>query len=173
LTDLKTKNELYMRTNEDLFLQTIEKNRAIIYKVALLYTRSVEDRKDLMQEIILQLWKSFEKFENRSSISTWLYRVAMNTAFHHLKKDKRLQKIDSIEEIITIQDVVNNNQEELVSEMLMAIQQLNAMDKGIVILYLEDKNHKEIAKIMGITISNVGTRMQRAKLKLKEIIKTN
>lgn len=161
-----------MNTKEAIFLQTIEDNKAIIYKVALLYTSSVEDRKDLIQEIILQLWKSFEQFANRAAISTWLYRVAMNTAFHYIKYHERLQQRALAGELALLQQEVEGQKQEMLQEVLTAIQALNALDKGLVLLYLEEKSHQEIAHIMGISTSNVGTRLQRAKQKLKTIINT-
>lgn len=159
-----------MSTKEALFLEMIRAHQAMIYKVALLYTDQAEDRQDLMQEITLQLWKSFEQFEQRSSISTWLYRVAMNTAFHYLKSQRRLTQTPLPPALAVVDPDAEGARQEQLQAMLAAIQTLNAMDKGIVLLYLEDKSYQDIAAIMGISVSNVGTRLQRAKQKLKTIV---
>ena len=146
----------------------IAANENMIFKIAALYTNSPEDREDLIQEIALQLWKSFESFQQRSSRSTWLYRVAMNTAIQHLKREKR--GIKTSESLTTTGDIYEAHTADTEEKTLLmrAIQRLNQLDKGIILLYLEERSYQEIAEIVGISISNVGTRIQRIKHRLKE-----
>jgi RNA polymerase sigma-70 factor (ECF subfamily) len=158
---------------KERFTQAIKKNEALIYKVTLLYTNSLQDREDLYQEIVLQLWKSFDSFNEYSKLSTWMYRVALNTAIYHLKKSKRKVGTTSIEPIVErIADYKDNSEEERIKLLHDHVQKLNLLEKGIILLYLEGKNHEEIAEIIGITTSNVGTMISRIKKKLKsQIIK--
>ena len=142
----------------------------MIYKVASVYTHNGEDRKDLIQEIYFQIWKSLDGFKEASKISTWLYRVSMNTSIQYLKKKNRTIKHIELEEVhLPIYDESLNQQEDAMQHLLRFVQVLNELDKGIILLYLEDKTHKEIAEIIGITVTNVGTRIQRIKAKLKKI----
>lgn len=155
------------------FIQAIKEHEGLIYKVTLLYTNNPDDREDLYQEIVFQLWKSYDSFKNQSKFSTWMYRVAMNTAIYNLKKSKRqvgTTPINNFEEsFVEKKDTI---EEERIKLLHAQIQQLNLLEKGIILLYLEGKNHEEIAEIIGITVSNVGTRISRIKKKLKsQIIK--
>lgn len=154
------------------FTTAIKENEGIIYKIARIYSNTLEDQKDLYQEIVYQLWKSFPKFQGNSKISTWMYRVALNTSITFLKKEKRIEHkvpIDSvlyqkIEQVDTLMD-------ERITILYAQIQKLNVIEKGIILLYLEGKNYNEIASITGFTSSNIGTRLNRIKNKLKEQIK--
>lgn len=158
---------------KDRFTQAIKEHEALIYKVSLLYTNSFQDREDLYQEIVFQLWKSFDSFNELSKLSTWMYRVAMNTAIYHLKKSKRKIGTTPIEPIVEkIADHKDNLEEERLKLLHEHIQKLDLLEKGIILLYLEGKSHEEIAEIIGISISNVGTKISRIKKKLKsQIIK--
>ena len=141
----------------------------MIFKVSALYTNSLQDREDLRQEIVFQLWKSFDTFNERSKLSTWLYRVAMNTAIYNLKSAKRQLNTISIDtEAERYADVVDKSEEERVRLLYESIQTLNLLERGIILLYLEEKNHHEIAEIIGISTSNVGTKISRIKEKLKQ-----
>ena len=159
-----------MNQKEEKYLALIESNRGLIYKVASVYTQNREDRKDLIQEIYFQIWKSLESFKEASKVSTWLYRVSMNTSIQYLKKKNRtVQQVELKELNLPAVDENLSQQEEAIQKLLRSIQVLNELDKGIILLYLEDKTHKEIAEIIGITVSNVGTRIQRIKAKLKKL----
>jgi RNA polymerase sigma factor (sigma-70 family) len=143
----------------------------MVLKVAAMYTNTTEDSNDLAQEIIYQLWKSFDSFRQQSSITTWMYRVAMNTAIYHLKLGKR--KINAVpldEQVVQVPDPVHHDIEEKWQLLKSQIDRLNLLDKGIVILYLENKSHEEIAQVIGISVSNVGTRLSRIKEKLRQQI---
>lgn len=158
---------------ENKFNKIIKENEGLIFKVTTLYTNNFQDRKDLYQEIIYQLWKSFGSFNERSKLSTWMYRVALNTAIYYLKQTKR--RVDTIPidlEIHWFADERDKTEEEKVKLLYAHIQMLNLLERGIILLYLEGKSHEEIACIVGITTSNVGTKIMRIKEKLKfQIIK--
>ena len=161
----------FLPSKEEGFMDMVTQNKATIYKISFLYTNTAEDREDLSQEIIYQLWKSFDRFENRSRLSTWLYRVALNTALYQLKTRKRKIDLSSTMERSDVFVEQGSEDQEKINEMLKAIQRLNVMDRSIVLLYFEEHNHSEIAEILGISTSNVGTRMQRIKKKLKSLMK--
>ncbi|MEO8516898.1 MAG: sigma-70 family RNA polymerase sigma factor [Flavobacterium sp.] len=154
---------------KEIFTKAIKANEGIIYKMASIYTDAIDDRNDLVQEIIYNLWKSFDTFNQKSSLSTWMYRVAMNVAIYHLKTSKRkiptvpieVQYLDGI-------DTENSDFEEKLQLFKQHIDNLNLLDKGIVMLYLENKSYQEIAEIVGISESNVGTKIARIKDKLKK-----
>ena len=153
------------------FLKALNEHKGLIFKVASIYTNNIDDRNDLAQEIIYQLWKSFDTFNQKSSLTTWIYRVAMNVAIYHLKIGKRkLQAVPLDEQILDFQEVHNNEIEEQWLLLKRHIDKLNLLDKGIVILYLDNKSYDEIGHIIGISASNVGTKLSRIKEKLKEQI---
>jgi RNA polymerase sigma factor (sigma-70 family) len=153
------------------FLTALIENKGLIFKVAVIYSNSIEDRNDLVQEITYQLWKSFDTFEKKSSLSTWIYRVAMNVSIYHLKNEKRKIKVVPLaEQILDFYEVDDNEVEEKWLLLKQHIDNLNLLDKGIVILYLENKSYEEIGQIIGISASNVGTKLSRIKEKLKELI---
>lgn len=161
-------------SKKESFITAIKNNEGIIYKIAALYTHDVHDKNDLVQEIIYQLWKSFETFDERSALSTWMYRVAMNVAVYHQKKNKR--KITTVpldSEFTAITETYNADFEEKLQIFKTHVNNLNLLDKGIVMLYLEDKSYEEIAQITGLTTTNVGTRLMRIKEKLKKQITKN
>ncbi|ANE52164.1 RNA polymerase sigma factor [Flavisolibacter tropicus] len=157
------------------FITAIKNNEGLIYKVASIYTNTIEDKNDLVQEIIYQLWRSFDTFDQMASISTWMYRVAMNVAIYHLKVAKRkVQTVPLDEPLLHLQDKNTDELEEKWQWLRAQLNKLNLLDKGIVMLYLEDKSYEEIAQIIGISTSNVGTRLSRIKEKLKnQASKTN
>ncbi|MEM8508625.1 MAG: RNA polymerase sigma factor [Bacteroidota bacterium] len=158
-----------MSTTSQKYIQLIRANEGLIYKVASMYTNSREDREDLCQEIAFQIWRSFETFKAQSSFSTWMYRIALNTAIQFLRKEKRKVKSSSLgnamHEIISENRVPSNPKME---RILLVAQTMKQLDKGILLLYLEGFNHKEIAEILGISTTNVGTRMQRIRERLKK-----
>ena len=159
---------------KDAFLTAINENQGLIFKAASIYTNNNEDKNDLSQEIIYQLWKSFDTFQQKSSINTWIYRVALNVAIHHLKTSKRKIKTEPLDkELLNFQETINNEIEEKWQMVKQHIDTLNLLDKGIVLLYLENKSHVEIGQIIGISTSNVGTRLSRIKEKFKQQILNN
>ncbi len=150
------------------FIAAIKNNEGLIFKVASVYTNNVEDKNDLVQEIIYQLWKSFDSFKQESSLSTWMYRVAVNVAIYQLKTSKRKIRTVPIEQLVTdIHDSDGSDWEEKWQIFRQHIDNLNVLDKAIVMLYFENKSHDDIAEIIGISVSNVGTKISRIKEKLK------
>ncbi len=153
------------------FTLAIQQNERSIYKIAAVYTNTIDDRNDLVQEIIYQLWKSYDSFKSDSSISTWIYRVALNVAIYQLKTSKKRIHTVPIHELDFDSAATEfNESEERWRLFRQEVDKLNLLDKGIILLYLEDKNHDEIGKIIGISTSNVGTKMSRIREKLKSQI---
>ncbi len=154
----------------DFFLSVIETNKGIIYKVANLYCKDTEDRKDLVQDIILKLWKSFDSYNEEFKHSTWIYRIALNAAISFYRKEKLRKKITSpfSESLFNIGDFENNKLIEQSTLFLnQFISELKELDKALMLLYLEEKSHKEMAEIIGITETNVATKVGRIKTILK------
>lgn len=132
-----------------------------------------DDQQDLFQEIVCQLWKSYDTFRNESQFSTWMYRVAINTAIVFLKKEKR--KVDKYEipsENIKEDESDSNIKENQLEHFYKAVQKLEKIDKAIIFYQLEGFSHKEIGENLGISEGNARVKLNRAKEKLKEIIKT-
>ena len=148
----------------------IEKNKGIIYKVANSYCKNADDRKDLVQEIIIELWKSFKRFNNSSKFSTWMYRVALNVAISFYRKDLK-RKMISTELTESLIKIIPDNEpgemESQVNQLQQFIGELKDIDRALMILYLEDKSQKEMGEIIGITEANVSTKIARIKDKLR------
>jgi RNA polymerase sigma factor (sigma-70 family) len=160
--------------NNDLFLSVIEKNKGIIYKVSNSYCKDTEDRKDLVQEIIIQLWKSFAHYNDQYKLSTWMYRISLNVAISFYRKGNKHAKTDAItESIIEIaDDHAPNELESEINLLQQFISELKELDRALMILYLEEKNYKEISEILGITETNVATKISRIKEKLRQRFST-
>lgn len=157
---------------EQEFLEKIEKHKGVIFKISKMYMDNFDDQKDLYQEIIYQTWKSYSDFQGKSDFSTWLYRTALNTAIVFLKSEKKRSFIhnQSIENLNVHHDNYNDNDDKNMKLMYEAIQQLSAIDKALIFFFLENYSGKEIAVQLGITEVNVRVKLNRIKLKLKEII---
>ena len=156
---------------KERFIAAIAESEGFIYKLASTYTSTATDQRDLVQEIIYQLWKSFHTFSEQSKLGTWIYRVALNTAVYQLRQSKKqVQTITIDEQVLSHTDAGTSHEEEKWNLLRQQIETLNLLDKGIVMLYLEGKSHDEIADITGISKSNVGTRLQRIKEKIKQRI---
>lgn len=157
---------------EKEFLEKMENHKAMIFKISKMYMDRFDDQKDLFQEITYQVWKAYPTFEGRSEFSTWLYRIALNTAIIFLKSEKRRSFIsnENIENFRIKNDEYNFEEEEKLKMMYGAIHQLNAIDKALIFYYLEDFSGREIALQLGITEGNARVKLNRAKEKLKLII---
>jgi len=158
---------------ESEFINIIKNNEAAIFKITTFYTNSKDDQEDLYQEIVFQLWKSFSNFRGDAKISTWLYRIALNTAITYLKKTKKQGDRVSIDHILLKQmESYDSLHEDRLRLMYRHINLLNKLEKGLILLLLEGKKYEEIAEITGLTATNVGTRISRIKDKLKNQLKT-
>lgn len=163
-----------MASSEQEFLKNIEKHKGIIFKISKMYMDQKDDREDLFQEITYQVWKAYPHFRGQSEFSTWLYRIALNTAIVFLKNEKRKSFIgrEDFSEYKIVQEEFDAEKEEKLNAMYKAIHQLGPIDKAFIFYYLEDVSGKEIAGQMGISEGNVRVKMNRAKNKLKEILQT-
>lgn len=164
-----------MDNPDSTFEKLIVSHQDMIHMVCNIYGQTATDREDLFQEITIQLWKSFSTFEHKSKFSTWLYRVALNTAITQKRKEKRTPPSTSLSETeMCIPNVVGTDtDEEDMQALRSAIRRLNAIDRAIIFLYLEEKSYQEIAEIIGITSKYVGVKIVRIKAKLLTILKTS
>jgi RNA polymerase sigma factor (sigma-70 family) len=154
------------------FVAIIKENEGILYKITRVYTDTIEDQKDLYQEIVYQLWKSFDSFKGNSKISTWIYRIALNTSITSLsKRKKKVPQVNLDVELLHVIEEKDAHIDEQLELLYKTIKQLNVIEKGLILLFLEGKSYDEIAVITGFSGSNVGTRLSRIKKKLKENIK--
>lgn len=155
---------------EKQFLKLIHEHQGIIYKVSALYRDSKEDREDLFQEIVYQLWKSYPGFKGESKPGTWMYRVALNTAVAIYRKPRL-----KVTHYTDLPQQLHPSNEAPISEnevqLFEAFRRLNEAERAIVALYLEDFSYKEIASITGLSENNIGVKLNRIKNKLKEILK--
>ncbi|WP_250253442.1 sigma-70 family RNA polymerase sigma factor [Chryseobacterium sp. Marseille-Q3244] len=161
-----------MTSLEQEFIHKIEKHKGIIFKISKMYMSEKEDRDDLFQEITFQLWKAYPNFRGESEFSTWLYRIALNTAIIFLKNQKRRGFIgnEDFSNHIIAHEEYDNDKEERMTEMYKAIHLLNPIDKAFIFYYLEDFSGKQISEQMGISEGNARVKMNRAKNKLKDIL---
>ncbi|MEJ5106988.1 MULTISPECIES: RNA polymerase sigma factor [Chryseobacterium] len=161
-----------MTSVEQEFIHKIEKHKGIIFKISKMYMSEKDDCDDLFQEITFQLWKAYPNFRGESEFSTWLYRIALNTAIIFLKNQKRRSFIGNEDFSIhaIAQEEYDDGKEERMAEMYKAIHLLNPIDKAFIFYYLEDFSGKQIAEQMGISEGNVRVKMNRAKNKLKDIL---
>jgi len=159
--------------SKERFLNVLEENIGTIIKISRAYTGTKHDREDLMNDIVLQLWKSFENFRGDSKISTWIYRIALNVSMNYSRKMKNDPLSFSIgdandKDIFDWLIIGHDNSPEL--EILYdCIDELNEINKAIILLYLDGNSHDEISEIMNISKTNVGTRIGRIKEQLKNI----
>ncbi len=157
---------------EHQFVEELEKHQNIVHKVCRIYTSDQDAHNDLFQEITIQLWKAYPKFRGDAKFSTWMYRVALNTAITLYRKSKRTVDTSSYEnfEFKIQSEEYDDSEEQQLKVMYKAIKQLSDIEKALVFLYLEDKSYREISETMGITEVNARVKMNRIKTKLKQIV---
>ena len=161
-----------MRLSENDFLELLKEHQNIIHTICRIYAYDDASQKDLFQEISIQLWKSYPSFEGKSKFTTWMYRVGLNTAITLYRKSKRSIKtsdFDTYQFKIKAEEY-DSTEEEQLKLLYQAIHQLNDIEKALVLLYLEDKDYKEISETLGITEVNARVKMNRVKKKLKAIL---
>ncbi|MCC5934869.1 MAG: RNA polymerase sigma factor [Balneolales bacterium] len=152
-----------------LFESILEQHKGILFKVARAYCADEEDRQDLIQEMMIQIWQSVHKYNDQYKISTWLYRISLNVAISFYRKNSaRVRKYTGLNEQLTEMPIDDKSENERRLNLLeQFISELKEIDKALMILYLEDKSHAEIAEILGISVSNTGTKISRIKEQLK------
>lgn len=155
------------------FTELINNHKGIMYKVCHMYCHEGEGRKDLFQEIVIQLWKAFPNFRNEAKLSTWIYKIALNTALTSLKKEGKNKLSKSISDADFEIPAMEITENEHINILYQAIQQLTEVEKAIIMLYLDEKNYDEITDIVGISKTNVGVKLNRIKQKLSKIINNN
>ena len=157
-------------SKEQDFIRLIKGNKGIIYKICNSYCANKDDRDDLAQEIIYNLWKSFDSFNDAFKFSTWMYRIALNVAISFYRQKKKLKYHNPISEgLIVFEDdpEIKNESEHNLKLLQDFINKLKEIDKAVILLYLDDKSHREIAEITGFTETNVATKINRIKDKLR------
>lgn len=165
-----------METIQKDFLKTVSDYQGIIHKVNLIYFRTSADREDNFQEVLFQLWRSFPSLQDRDRIGSWIYAVAINTSISKIRKDRKLVFTELTERTPDIceteEDLEYFEKDVDFQKLLEALHKLNEIDRSIMLLYLEELSYNQIAEIMGITSTNVGVRINRAKKHLKTHLKT-
>jgi RNA polymerase sigma factor (sigma-70 family) len=157
---------------DNYFVDLLNKHRGLLYKVCNIYCSDPEDRKDLFQEIVIQVWKSLPTFRNESAVSTWMYRIALNTAITHFRKEQKQPDKLALTDFDIPDFPSGDLLEEKTSKLFEAIEKLDKLDKSIILLFLEEKSYEEISDITGLSKSNVGVRLNRIKTKLFTNLKT-
>lgn len=157
--------------DKQAFHELIQQNKRIIYKICNSYCRNAQDREDLAQEIIYQLWRSGHSFQAEHRFSTWMYRIALNTAISFYRKSTLPRStVPLTEHVIDMgpDPGADTETDERIRQLQEFILALNELDRALILLYLEEKSHREIGEILGISTSNVGTKIGRIKERLKE-----
>lgn len=155
------------------FLHQLSENQGIIHKICRIYTDNIHDHEDLFQEIVIQTWKSYSNYRGDAKFSTWIYKIGLNTALALFKK-KNHKKEELHENLTHFKTYDNNSHEEKdaqIQAMYDAIHLLSDVEKALIMMFLEDKPYKEISEILGITEGNARVKMNRAKEKLRTLIK--
>lgn len=157
-------------TQNKLFDVIITEHKGILLKVAKTYCKDEDDRKDLLQEMMIQVWQSLPRYNSDFKLSTWLYRVVLNVAISYYRKYVTKQKHSQIIDfsIHDFADTLTSERDPNLVLLEKFILELNDLDKALMILYLEDKSYAEISEILGISVSNVSTKVLRIKEKLKQ-----
>lgn len=160
-----------MKSLQAEFLEKIENHKGMIFKISKMYVDGREDREDLFQEIVFQLWRSYQNFEGKSQFSTWLYRVSINTALTFLNKEKKKTDNATLYENIDIAEENTDEKEIQLQLFYKAVHELNPVEKALIFLFLEGQNHREISENLGISEVNARVKLNRTKEKLQQIIK--
>ena len=159
-----------MEKREIIFLSALEENQDKLYRICSIYSYSHEDSKDLFQEVLVHIWKSMNSFKGDSSISTWMYRIALNICLRfkskYTKNQKRFIRLDSMT-IANLRSEVNNGiDNEKLFALRKCVKSLNEGDKAIVALYLEGLAYREISDILGLSENHIAVKIKRIKSKL-------
>lgn len=147
------------------FAELVNRYKDVIFKVCYVYA-SREELEDYYQEVLIQLWRSLPKFRNESKMSTWIYRISLNTCISYVRKNKKVNKVSLID-----LDFIDNDIEKkyYIDELYLLINRLNKFEKAIILLWLEERDYEEIASIVGISKNNVAVKLNRIKEKLRSM----
>jgi RNA polymerase sigma-70 factor (ECF subfamily) len=157
-----------MNASEKQFAQTVKEHRSTIYTVCYMFSQDADEVEDLFQEVLINLWKGFESFEQRANIKTWIYRVALNTCISQDRKKKR--RSSEVRMTMDINLFEDNDEDTRQVDMLhKRISRLQPFDRAIVLLWLENLPYEEIGQIVGITAKNVSLRLHRIRKQLKQM----
>ena len=163
-----------MKLNEENFLKVLKENQGIVLKIVNSYCKNTEDRNDLIQEITIQLWKSWKNYNDDYKISTWMYRIALNIAISFYRKTSRKETL--IHPLKEGSVFIYNNEgvdlSENIKQLYHFISKLNDLNKALILLYLDQYNYEEIASVLGISKTNVSTKISRIKRYLKKEFNT-
>jgi RNA polymerase sigma factor (sigma-70 family) len=163
------------RSRQEELVSLLEEHRKILYKVASSYCRNPTDRQDLVQEIVVQLWRSFDRYDDRYKFSTWMYRIALNVAISFYRSEARRSRntVPAEDFILEIADNRNSAEPDDNLQLLRQfIEQLDEFDRALIILYLDGNSYDTIAEVLGISETNVGTKISRIKQKLRNLART-
>lgn len=164
-------NSALALSKEQEFSKLIKDNQGLIIKVSRLYTNSLEDEQDLFQEIVLQLWRSYDSFKGQSKISTWMYRVALNTAITLFRKKTKSPQTDELMDYHHSNYLDDDDEMQLqVSLLYKVVKMLPNVERAIVMMYLDDLPYRDIAENLGITEVNARVKMNRLKKTLKQLM---
>jgi len=153
---------------QERFITLLESNIGIILKISKAYTNTAQDREDLINDIAFEMWKAFPNFKGKSKISTWVYRIALNTSMNYKRNSRRKKEfIQGAIELSNIEQSIEIDNNPLIEMLYDCITELDEFSKAIILLYLDGYKHDEIAEITGISRTNVGTRISRIKEQLK------
>ncbi len=156
-----------MVDKESIFLDVIGKNKQIIYKVCYMYAVDEDHLKDLYQEILINLWQGLDRFRGDAQISTWIYRMSINTCITQYRRNKQNVEMLPLEMLLNLPSE-DDNRMESIKQMYQLINRLNRMEKAIILMWLDEKTYDEIAEVTGLSRNNVASRLRRIKAKLVE-----
>jgi len=162
-----------MKNRNTEIVDLIEEHRRLIYKVANSYCSDIHEQEDLIQEIIFQIIKGYEKFDHKVKVTTWMYKIAFNVSISHHRKTKIREKymIHMPGKLVRIDDPEENETDENLKRLRRFIEELDPFNKAILIMYLDGNSHLEISEAIGISVSNAGTKINRIKQQLKKKFK--
>jgi len=163
---------LNLTAEKERFIAMLKENKGILFKVIRAYCKNANDWKDLEQEIIMQLWRSFKNYNDKYRLSTWIYRISLNVAISHYRKNRKQQNSMGFDETVFMMTDGDTGEAEHHGRQLLHrfIEALDRPNKALIILHLEDHTNKEIAEILGISESNVSTKLNRIKNKFRNTI---
>ena len=164
------RNKLDLKNIETRFANIVEENKDKIYRICCYYVSEDDEVKDLYQEVLMSIWKGLDKFRGDSSITTWIFRITVNSALAFLARQKKSKKVALFEDLINSEQKIQEDRHKEINQLQKAISQLPLLDMIIISLVLEEVSTKEIANITGLTGGNVRVRIHRAKEVLRKII---